>query len=165
MIHNPASVTSFNAKSPLESLGSELNKTKNCLKCVYDFAVLGGAIGTINLLDDQGNPAILPFGAIVQRSYLSHITACASGGAATVAVSTGLGAADVLAATAVASMTGILDGISVGTAATFKGPVVTASQMSPNGILSGGSRASIAVAAFALTAGKFNVFLEYVIQG
>lgn len=138
-----------NAAAPLEGLGTELNRCKNVVKCVYDFAVLGGAIGDIPLLDDEGNPAMIPAKAIVTNVLIDTLTAPLSGGAATVALKL-VSAADLLGATAKASVTGMLDGIPVNTAATAV----------KNGASDSQVKATVGTAA--LTAGKLNVFVEYV---
>lgn len=136
------------------AMGDELAKVKNVIKGRYSFAVQGGAIGSVNLLKDLGDKlsyVVLPLGALVTGSWVDHSTACTSGGAATVALSTGQAANDVLAATAVASMTGLVEGVSTGTAANMK--KMTAART-----------ATATIAAAALTAGVFNVFLEYVLS-
>lgn len=128
----------------------ELKISKNVLRATYDFAVNGGAIGDIALLDVDGNAAIIPDNAVITKVLVDVITAATSGGAATVALKSEA-AADLLAATAVASVTGFLDGKPVNTAAT----VVK---------LSADRTIKATVAAFALTAGKFHVFIEYVLS-
>lgn len=148
-------------------LGSQVvRRSKRILKCLYDFSVQGGAIGAIKLIDpvlvSGSKPvllgvqaqqlAILPPSAIVVRALIDVITAPLSGGSATVSVGTGVGAADLLAATAKASFTGLLDGIPVNTAATsIKVSAATVAGVSP----------SMTIAVAALTAGKFNVHIEY----
>lgn len=131
-------------------LGSELAKTKNVLKAQFDFSVLGGAQGSVTLKDEDGADATLPSGAIITRVWIDSITDPTSGGAATVALSSE-GAADLLAATAIAGITGIIEGLPDGTAA----------QM----IKLTAAREIVAVIATAdLTAGKFNVFIEFVLS-
>lgn len=51
---------------------------------VYDFAVDGGAQGAINLHAKAGVD-VVPVGAIVKRVYAKVLTACTSGGSATLA--------------------------------------------------------------------------------
>ncbi len=159
MFPNVAQVPIYNSHSPFDGppdglggsgLGTLLHRTKGVIKFVYDFAVLGGAISTIPLVDDLGNiGALLPSTAVITRSWVNHITPCTSLGSATVAL-TFASAADVLAATAVASMTGTLEGIQDGTATHFIK-------------LSAVHTLSAVIAVAALTAGKFNVYLEYVV--
>jgi hypothetical protein len=164
---------------PQIQFGSQLvRRSVKILKAVYDFAVQGGAVGNINLYDatfapgisappGQGQiagtttkgifkPCILPPNAIVTRVLIDVLTNPTSGGSATLALSTGQTAADLLAATAKASFTGLIDGIPVNTAA-------TAVKILSSGIPAGvqGCIPYLAVATAALTAGKFNVHMEY----
>jgi hypothetical protein len=150
MIQSAAQISRWNGEAPVEGLGWELHKTKNLLKCKYDFAVQGGAIGTLSLLDDQGNAAILPAKAIVTRAWVDFYTPATSGGAATVALQSE-GAGDLLGATAVASCTGIVEGVPTGSAANMK-------KMSVD------RQVKAVIAAAALTAGAANVFIEYVLS-
>jgi hypothetical protein len=142
--------TELGNKSPHENLAKELHKTVNVLKAKYSFAVQGGAIGDIVLLDDDGNPAVLPDDALILQAIVDVITPATSGGSATVALKA-QSAADLLGATAVASVTGILAGVPVDTAATSI--KLTADRT---------VKATVAVAA--LTAGVFNVFIRYVLS-
>lgn len=111
----------------------------------YDFARDGGAVGDINLRGDA-----IPDDAIVVNGKVHVNTAVTSGGSATVALKM-LTAADIMGATAVASLSAnaILDVVPVGTAATAIRNTTAGVQL----------KATVAVAA--LTAGKFTVALEY----
>lgn len=140
----------MNTRAAKAQLGSLLENMGNRLVAKYSFAVQGGAVGDIALVDDQGNPATLPINAVVTDVLVDVITPATSGGSATVAIKSN-GAADLLGATAVASITGKLDGIPVSSAA-------TAVKMTAERTL----YATVAVAA--LTAGKFNVIIDYVIS-
>jgi hypothetical protein len=143
----------FNSHAPVEGIGSAINANKNLMKCVYDFAVLGGATGNLGLVDDEGNKAILPLGAIVTRSFVSVITAPASTGSATVAAFV-VSAADVLAATAISAIAGNVEGKQTGAASLFTAAITA--------VL--GNQASIAIATAPLSGGKMDIFLEYIIQ-
>ena len=55
----------------------------NVHEYVYDFAVDGGAVSTIDLSAKNGK-SILPDGAIVKTVYAKVVTACTSAGSATV---------------------------------------------------------------------------------
>jgi hypothetical protein len=117
----------------------------------YDFATdaTKGAVGTILLNDCNGRPATLPKGAIITSTYIDVITAPTSGGSPTIAFSSGVTAADLKAATAIASLgVGVVAGIQVGVAANAL--KLTADSLAM----------SIAIATAALTAGKFNVIVE-----
>jgi hypothetical protein len=153
MIESVTQFTHMNTAAPHDSyLGTILHKTTNCVRGVYNFATTGGAVGAQNLVDDQGNAILLPVGAIIVRSYYDVITAFTSGGSATVALSV-QAANDVLSALAVASLTtGVAAGVSTGSAATMKKVSTTAKPL------------VLTVATAALTAGKMNVFLEYVLS-
>jgi hypothetical protein len=154
MISNSTLLAAAIADSPLEGLGLEVHRCKNMMKVIYDFSVLGGAIGDIFLLDDQGNKAILPTGAIVTNTVCNVITAVTSAGSATVALKL-LNSADLMGATAKASLaSGFVAGVPVGTAATWVGPVTAQA----------GTQVKATVAVAALTAGKLQFFIEYVIQ-
>lgn len=111
----------------------------------YDFAIDGGAVGDITLRGPG-----LPDDAIVDTGKVQVKTAVTSGGSATVAVKL-LSAADLLAATAKASLTAnaIFDVVPAGTAATALRTT------------SAGLKPAITVAVAALTAGKLIVALEY----
>ncbi len=140
--------------SPSEELGRELHKSKNVLKAIYDFAVLGGAVGDVLLVDDDGQAAMIPAKAVVTRAWSETITSVLSSGSATVAGKL-VGAADIQAATAKATLVAgaFVEGVPVGTAATF----VKQSGAAPAQV-----KATIAVAA--LTAGKIAYYLEYVLS-
>lgn len=134
------------AGSPVTGNGG-LGVTGNA-KMTYDFAVDGGAIATIT----PTNSPTIPINAIILGGTIDITTQLTSGGAATIALGLGSGAqvASLKAATAVASWTvGQLALIPVFTAATYvKAAAAT--------------RLTLTVAAFALTAGKFDVNVVYV---
>jgi hypothetical protein len=152
-----AFVTRANNVSPLEGLGTILNRTKNMMVVVYDFAVQGGAVGSVNLNDDQGNAAILPQGAIVQSVAAATVTDVTSPGSPTIALSLNA-SADLMAATAKTSLTSavLLVGKPLGgaSAGLWVGPVSPAA----------GKRVTADIATTAITAGKVKYFIEYVIR-
>ena len=113
-------------------------------EATYSFAVNGGAVGDIVLT--QGDT--IPSGAIILGGLVEVTTQVTSGGAATIAIKVE-GAADILAALAVASWTvGRKTVIPVFTGATT---VKTTAARS----------ITATVATAALTAGVFNVYLVY----
>lgn len=117
-------------------------------KATYSFALDGGAISTIT---PTSSPT-LPANAIILGGTIDVTTQPTSSGAATVAFGLGSGAqaASLKAATAIASLTvGQIAIIPVFTAATYL-KVAAATSI------------TITVAAFALTAGRFDVNLVYV---
>lgn len=142
-----------NVAAPIEGLGTVVHKTPCVLKAVMDFAVLGGAVGDLSLVDDQGNPAVLPQGAIVTKVLAYVVAAVTSGGSATVALKAA-NAADLMTATAKASLSlaAKLDGVPDGTAANAVGP------------LAADTRVKATVGTAALTAGKVQYFIHYVIS-
>jgi len=117
----------------------------------YSFAVQGGAVGTINLKDGDGKDLKLPANALIKNVVIDVITQPTSGGSATIAV-TAVSSGDLLAALAVGSFTGRIQGIP---------DDATVADMIK---LSSEKTISIAVAVAALTAGKFNVLVEYVVS-
>lgn len=138
-------------------LGSQIvRKGQRIAKGVYDFAVQGGAIGTISLYDPvygKKQALYIPPAAIIVRVLIDVITTPTSGGSATIALTSGVTAADILAATAYGSVTGLVDGKPIHSAATaIKIPATTANP---------GLSPSIVIATAALTAGKFNAHIEY----
>lgn len=118
-------------------------------KFFYDFAVDGGAQGTINLRGDDKVPA----GSIVVAGYIDVLTQLASGGAMTGRLDLE-GASDIVAATGVATWTAgrknVLPAPASGsvTAATY---VKTTAERG----------AAFVIAAADLTAGKFELVLFY----
>lgn len=143
-----------NVGAPTEGLGDVIHRSPCMMKAIYDFGVSGGVQGDIALLDDGGNAAILPLGAVVTEVLAYVVTAVTSAGSATVALKL-LAGGDMMAATAKASLTigAFIDGVPVGTAATTKGPVVSAT----------GTQLKATVGTADLTAGKIQFFVRYVI--
>lgn len=132
-------------------LGTQVTQKKvNVMKAVYDFTKLGGVAGSSLILRDaSGGTATLPANAIVTDCMIQVITAPVGVGAS---IELGLTTqTDIKGTTAITAFTtsGMIACTPVGTAATA--------------IKVGGSRASVTafITGAALTAGKFNVFLEY----
>jgi len=137
-------------------LGTEVNRCANRIKCVYNFAVQGGAVGNINLLDDQGNAAIIPLGAICIQ-WTAYIVIAPVGSTATIGAQL-LAANDLMAQTAITSLTlGVLwSGKPVsggaGAAYTKVGPVTATA----------GTQVLMSIGTAALTAGQIDFYLDYV---
>lgn len=130
-------------------LGTKLlMQAERSLKCQYSFAVQGGAVGTVSLLDEQGKACKLPKNAIVLQAMIDVLTDPTSGGAATIALGTGASTTDLKAATAIASYTGLVAGVPVDTAATA---IKLSADQTP----------SATIATAALTAGKINVHIRF----
>lgn len=155
----------------VEQVGTKLiqNAVRD-LKLTYNFATLGGAISTklpLFVAAEPGWPQqkastvstgggaqlapALPKNAIVIGCFIDVTTALTSGGSATVAISTGKTAGDLLSATGYSSFTGIM-------ACT---PVLTAASAIK---LTADVQPYIAIATAALTAGAFNVHILYVLS-
>jgi hypothetical protein len=122
---------------------------KSVFQFVYDFSVNGGGTGSIVLTQINGP---LPANFVIQNAFIDVITGFTGGAGATGAVTTGQGAGDLVIATIVAgapfSTTGPKVTISLlGTIATW---IKTTAPRSP----------ALVVAINAVTAGKFNLFVE-----
>lgn len=113
----------------------------------YSFAVDGGAISLINL---TAAGIEIPIGAIVRRAWIEVLTVVTSGGAAT--ISLGIETpADLLAAT-------LVSGSPYSTATPKDLPLASAT---PAIKTAAARRVTMTIAAFALTAGRFRVHVEY----
>lgn len=137
--------------SPLESLATRLNQKRGVVCATWDFAVDGGAVSTILLNDEDGNPVVLPSKAIITQVYMDVITGMTSAGGAGTLALTANSAGDLLAAVDADTKSGVTAGIPVGTAATMV--KLTAQR-----------QISMAIAVEALTAGKIRVFVEFVLS-
>lgn len=112
----------------------------------YDYSVHGGAVGSI------GTNIFIPSSSHVTKVYFEKFTAFTSGGSATVAV-TLVSAGDLLAATAYNNAiftANIGTGIPTGTPATM----VKNTNSTETEVL-------FTIATAALTAGKYNIHIEY----
>ncbi len=119
----------------------------------YDFAVDGGAIGTLTLRassdDEIGNT--IPTGSYIEGGFIEVITPLTSGGGATVAINSE-GAGDVQAAAAVAGAPWSTGGLKS----------ITEAFTGATGVKTTAARNLAAViATAALTAGKFRVVVFY----
>lgn len=144
---------------PMSGLGDEVSETLNYKRFVYDFTVLGGAISTITLLDEQGATAQLPLASVIMSVMVDVITTPTSAGSATVSLGCN-STTDLLAATAKASITGLLACVPVMTAATAVKVVAgsgTAGNLQRRNFSTVTQLITASVAVAALTAGKFYV--------
>ena len=120
------------------------------LKFQYDFADLGGAISAITLTDENGNGLTLPDNACIKRAYVESLTTGASGGSATIKL----------------GITGDDDAFIAATAmnhATFTAEAVTELTAGIPVKTSAGVSVLATVATATITAGKFNVYVEYIV--
>lgn len=135
-------------------LGTLVNRTRNLLVAKYSYAVQGGSTAAdIDLLTNLTNTkskAKLPNKAIITNVWLDTLTQPVSTGSATVAI-TAVNAGDLLAATGKASLpVGRLQGIPTGATTTFIK-------------LSAEKTIKATIGTAPLTAGKINVYIEYVL--
>lgn len=131
------------------SLGTLLGKTQGMVVGKYDFAVQGGAVSDINLLrdlNDSASTVVLPDNAIVTQVWTDSLTAAAGGSVAVKANAT----ADLVAAVAASALTGIQAGVPTGSAATMV--KMTAERT-----------VKLSITNAVVTAGKFNVYIGYVL--
>lgn len=124
----------------------------------YSFAVDGGAITTgknLRVPATSGSPGEvsgkLPKGAIVVGCFIDVLTAGTTSASGTMALTTGKAANDIIGATAAASYTGIVACTPVGTAATV---IKLTADVTPQFVIATG----------ALTAGKWNIHIQYVLS-
>lgn len=127
-----------------------IKQNQRLLKCTYDFTKQGGAISSINLQNEDGKACIVPNKAIIRDVLIDVLTAGTTSASGTMAL-TAQSAGDLKAALAAASYTGLVAGVPVGTAA-------TAIKMTADRTVIG------TIATGALTAGKWNVLIEYIIS-
>lgn len=131
-------------------LGSLLDNQKGAAKGRYSFAVQGGAVGAVNLLDEDGLPVKLPAKALVLNAVIDVDTTITSASTPTIAI--GLASTDdIKGATAIASLTGVVQGVP-------DGAVANAVKLASEATL------TATIAGTTLTAGIFYVHLEYVVS-
>jgi hypothetical protein len=139
-------LNSSSVLDPLEQTGTAMVENKvQVLELVYDFSVQGGATGDIALGAVDSDDAILPEDALVVGADVFVVSELTSGGSATIA----LGAqadGDLIAAEAVASFT-------TGAIISLDTKKKTTADNVPY----------ITVADAALTAGKFHVYIQYIL--
>lgn len=115
-------------------------------------AAQGGAVSTINLVDEVGRGIVLPDNLVIERATIETMIALTSGGAATVALGTSEGgkSAVLLAATAYTdAQFATADLCKAGAAVATTPYKVTGTTIAP----------AITIAGAALTAGKLKIYL------
>lgn len=142
-------------RTPFDKMDKWLNQKRGVVKAVYDFAVQGGAVGSLSLKDENGDLIILPAGAIITQVYVHIITAFVStsndGTIALTSNSTGDLLAAVDADTLPLSANHPSSGVPIGTAATMV-------------ILTAQRQIVLEIATHAMTAGKAAFFIEFVLS-
>ena len=147
------SVNKMNPRAKKSSLGTAVLanvELRRSVRGTYDFAVDAGAVSNISLRDREGVVITIPDNAVVYNVFIDTITVPDS---AADGSSVGFGVVsvgDVKAAVAEASITGLLNGIPVGTAA-------SSIKLSADKI------PFISIALEALTSGKVDVYFDYYI--
>lgn len=131
-------------------LGTQLvDKKVQVLKAQYSFAVLGGSsVANLVLKDESGKEATLPAKAVIKNVLIDVLTAPI--GAASVSIGTDSSAVNLKAALTATSLTGVVAGIPVSAATAVK--------------LSTQATVKTRITNANLTAGKFNVFIEYFVS-
>lgn len=138
-----------NVDDPLPGIGTIINQHKNMIKCVWNFAVLGGAVGSIGLLDDQGNACVLPTGALAVRNYFYTVTGVLPANGSNLAFGV-MVYNDLKTNTADTVFTGAIEGAMTGSATLAVGPTTSASNQ------------VFMYNAYVRTAGLIDLFIEYV---
>jgi len=142
----------MNSTAQLVRLGMALEGQVGCARAMYDFAVQGGAISTINLVDEEGNAIALPNNAIITSVFIDVVTAMvSSGGSGTISLGANT-TTDLRLAVDADTLSGVSAGIPVGTAATAV--KLTAER-----------NLTVSIATQALTAGKFMAVVYWVLGG
>ena len=142
--------TALLANSPTHA-GAEIHQKMGVTKAVYDFAVQGGTVGAIELLDDAGDPVVMPDNAIVFQTTIDILTAFVStGNNGTIALSL-VGANDILSAVDADTLSGVNDGVPDGSGAAM----VKMTSALPLTLTFGTNN---------ITAGKMNVFLFWILS-
>lgn len=129
------------------TLGTVLDRKLNLLRAQYDFSVDGGS----QILVTPSSTVVLPDNAIITQSWVEVITAFLPATTASVISVRTEAALDVLASTAASTLSAgtIIAGASTGTAANFK-------KMSAERTL------KVDIASASITAGKMDIYIQYV---
>ncbi len=140
-------------------LGTQLQDKKvQLLRAQYSFAASGGALGTVNLLDVDGKKAVIPPGALVTSCYVETVSALGTGfGSPRVAFSSGIFGGDLKLDAALSptyAAAGVADCIQTGSAATALKMPALSNEYTPTMTITGA----------ALTQGKINVWIEYLLS-
>lgn len=147
-------------------LGTQLQSKKvQLLKALYNFNVQGGAVGHVDLVDEEGNKAMIPAGAIVKDCILHVLTPATSPGSASVAFDTGVLRNDLKDTTVKASLAtpdSLVACTPVGTAASaIKMPGYTDEYSSE---VTKEYTVGMSIFGAALDGGEFALYIEYILN-
>lgn len=139
--------------SPKNQLGTQIVSNKiQLLKCQWSYARQGGAVSTISLQSVDGAACKLPSKAIVVKTWIDEVTNITAASITTeLALSTGQVAGDLKAAVSVGAYSGVMDSLAGNSAASA---IKMTAIRTP----------SLAISGSAVTAGKINVFISYIIS-
>ena len=140
----------LNAMAHKTRLGDLLDNAYFQAVGIYDFSVVGGAVGLISLRDSEGQTFKLPTNAIIKNVVLDVVTEIAGGAGSTFGLQL-QSANDLLADTAIASVTGRVQGIP-------NNAVANMIKLTAERTL------QAEIGTDALTAGKVNIFIEYMVS-
>lgn len=129
------------------NLGTDLQYASGGLRGTYDYSVQGGAVGSVNLKGRLGENIVIPNGAIIKRCVIDTVTSLASATGSVVQLSSKL-VGDLKAFRNASAYSGRENCVPDGTIST----VIK---------LASDTTLTFQIASEALTAGKFNVFVEY----
>jgi|ERR1700751_111594 len=133
----------------------DIQKSHRIAKATYDFSVVGGAVATIQL----PNADIIPNGAIITKVMVDMKTALTSGGSATVQI-TG-GGITIAGATPAAYSSAPFSGTVPAVIGQSTGLTVTAPYVPQ--IATSSAPLVLVIGTAALTAGKFDIYVDYTI--
>lgn len=137
---------------PSQAIGTKLVKESvHTLHLIWNYSTNGGAVGTSNLLGEDGKAAKLPSGAIVRDCLISVETSLNGLSGATIALGTGQAGNDLKAALAFGSYTGLVACIPVGTAATA---IKLTADRTP----------TVTIGTSTISAGKMSIWVDYVLN-
>ena len=127
-----------------QRLGEPFVNEQKFLKFTWDFDVDGGAAGTYTL-------GTVDHKMLLRAGYIHVETACTSGGSATVQVGFTTADADAILNTTSGAVANLTD------------DVVDTESAATNLVVAAGDTLDLVIGTAALTAGKINVFVEYVL--
>lgn len=149
----------MNSQAQKVQLGTLINKTLNLLVARYSYAVQGGstssAISLLTNLNNKRSYAVLPSGAVIKNVWVNVLTAPTSGSTLATVALQAASAGDLLGSTLVTALPTFQQGVPTGATSTF----VKLNAQKTIKVQVGPAAAGSAP----LTAGKFDVFIEYVL--